>query len=246
MVRFIATKLLPRIAYPILKGPLKGMKIIHGALGGPSGGASVYLNQIEQKQTSEFLEHTKEGYIVFDIGANVGYYTILASKKVGPNGKVFSFEPVVRNLSYLYRHIISNRLKNVFVLPLACADETTLRIFSFGRTIAEGHLIEDNSLNSSSFHYYTYVHTTTINEFCTYSNVIPDIIKIDVEGAELLVLKGAKQILQKAKPKIFLSIHSEQLEKDCIEYLTNLGYQTLLLDEKEKPSVEYLCFCNYK
>ncbi len=239
--QFIASRLVPAFPYPILKGPLKGMKIIHGALGGPSGGASVYFDLIEKKQTSEFIKQAKEGDIIFDIGANVGYYTILASKIVGENGKIFSFEPVVRNLAYLYRHIKLNGLNNVVVLPLACADESTLKKFSFGRTIAEGHLLENNSLNSFNFLSHTYVHTTKIDDFCNYSGITPDVIKIDVEGAELHVLKGAQQILHKSKPKIFLSIHSEKLEKECTEFLKNMGYHTELIDEKERPSVEYLC-----
>ena len=240
--QFIASKLVPAFSYPILKGPLKGMKIIHGSLGGPSGGASVYFDLIEKKQTSEFIKQTKKGDIVFDIGANVGYYTILASKIVGENGKIFSFEPVVRNLSYLYRHIKLNGLNNVVILPLACAEESTLKKFSFGRTIAEGHLLENNSQNSFDFLSYTYVHTIKIDDFCNYSGIAPDVLKIDVEGAELHVLKGAQQILHKSRPKIFLSIHSEMLEKECIEFLKNMGYHTVLIDEKERPSVEYLCY----
>ena len=242
ILQFIASKLIPAFPYPVLKGSLKGTKIIHGALGGPSGGASVYFDLIENKQTSEFLKQVKEGDIVFDIGANVGYYTILASKIVGANGKVFSFEPVVRNLTFLYRHIILNKLSNVIVLPLACADESSLKMFSFGRTIAEGHLIDDVSPRNFNFLSFTYVHTTRLDEFCKYSNIKPGIIKIDVEGAELQVLKGAEQTLLKSKPKIFLSIHSAILEKDCIDYIKSMGYNTVLLDEKERPSVEYYCY----
>lgn len=243
LARIIATKLMPEIPYRVIRGPLKGVKIIHGAFGGPSGGASVYFNLIEKKQTTEFLNRVNKGDTVFDIGANVGYYTILSSKKIGLNGRVFSFEPVVRNLSYLYRHMYLNDLHNVVILPLACSNIDDLVEFSYGPNTAQGHLLEvkeSRSINKD-FLSLTYVHTITIDAFVLHSGNIPNVIKIDVEGAELLVLKGGAETLRRSKPIIFLSIHSEQLENNCKEYLAEFGYKFILLDEKERPSVEYLC-----
>lgn len=238
-----AAKLLPEIPYPVLKGPLKGFKIVLGSLAGPGKGASVYLNLVEHEQTTEFLNRVKKNFIVFDIGANVGYYTLLSSLQVGPKGKVYAFEPVIRNLSYLNRHIELNKLKNVVVLPLACSDKSELVEFSFGPNRAEGHLIEvDNKKNiNKEFISDTYVHTISIDEFVHHSKNLPNIIKIDVEGAELLVLSGAKETIKNQKPIIFLSIHSEELEITCKEFLIEFGYEFILLDEKERPSVEYLC-----
>ncbi|MEX1027483.1 MAG: FkbM family methyltransferase, partial [Candidatus Paceibacterota bacterium] len=63
---------------------------------------------------------------MFDIGANVGYYTLLASKLVGRAGTVVALEPAVRNLTFLYRHVALNKADNVRVLPLACADSLSL------------------------------------------------------------------------------------------------------------------------
>lgn len=241
IARFTAVKLLPRIPYPVLKGPLGGMKIIHGSFGGPSGGALVYFNLYEQKQTEEFLNHIEEGNIVFDIGANVGYYTLLSSRNIGVKGKVFSFEPLVRNLSYLYRHVELNKLENVIILPVACSESSSFTTFSFGRNEAQGYLVKNNWKGNFSFQLHTYVQTISIDEFVRNSGYIPHILKIDVEGAELLVLKGAKETFSSTKPKIFLSIHTAELEKKCIEYLKDFGYKFILLDEKERPSVEYLC-----
>lgn len=243
VLSIFAAKILPEVPYPVLKGPLKGLKIVLGSLAGRGKGASVYLNQVEREQTIEFLNRVKKDTIVFDVGANVGYYTLLASLQVGTNGKVFAFEPVVRNLSYLNRHIELNRLKNVVVLPLACSDKSELVEFSFGANRAEGHLIEVDDAKSTDekFFSYTYVHTISLDEFVHYSKNSPNIIKIDVEGAELLVLKGAKEILKNNKPVIFLSIHSEELEITCKEFLLEFDYEFILLDEKERPSVEYLC-----
>ncbi len=242
LARVLAAKVMPEIAYPVLKGPLKGFKIIHGAMDGPGKGASVYFNLIEQKQTNEFLRQVKKGYVVFDVGANVGYYTILASKRVGENGLVFSFEPVVRNLAFLYKHIKLNKLKNVVILPCACAEQSTLRMFSFGPSVAQGHIANDSAIKNFDPISNTFVQTITIDEFVHRSAILPKIIKIDVEGSEFLALNGARDTLKKCKPILFLSIHSNELDISCKEYLKKFSYQFILLDEKEGPSLEYLCY----
>jgi len=243
IARNIATKLVPEISYPVLRGPLKGMKIIHGALGGPSKGASIYFNLFEIKQTTEFFNRINSGDIVFDIGANIGYYSMLSSRKIGENGKIFSFEPVIRNLSFLYRHVEQNKLKNITILPLACSENSELVKFSFGLDTAQGHLLEvENPVKTvNSYDRITYIHTISIDEFISRSGNYPNIVKIDVEGSELLVLKGAVETLTNIKPVIFLSIHSNDLEISCKEYLLKFGYKFILLDEKERPSVEYIC-----
>ncbi len=242
IVQLFAQKVMPKIAYPILIGPLKGIKFIHGALAGPSFGASVYINRIEQKQTNEFVKQLKFGNIVFDIGANVGYYTLLASKLIGEKGKVFSFEPVVRNLVFVYDHVRINKLKNVIILPFACSEQSKLEIFSFGPDCAQGHITKNVIASEINSDTHTFVNTIKVDEFVSKYKILPDIIKMDVEGAELLVLKGAKETLLKCKPKIFLSIHSAELELSCKEYLKDFSYNFILLDEKERPSVEYLCY----
>ncbi len=242
IIRLFAQRIMPKIAYPIIKGPLKGVKIIHGALTGPSFGASVYLNRVEQKQTIQFINHVRRDDIVFDIGANVGYYSILASRIVGKKGIVFSFEPVVRNLVFIYNHVRLNKLENVVILPFACSEKTRLEIFSFGPDFAQGHIENTSKILNFNSYSQTFVNAVTIDEFVNKSGFMPNVIKLDVEGAELLVIKGAKETLIKCKPKIFLSVHSSELEVSCIKYLRDLSYNFILIDEKERPSVEYLCY----
>lgn len=196
------------------------------------------VNLVEQNQTNNLSEKS----ILFDIGANVGFYTFLAAKKLNDTGMIFSFEPVLRNLSYLYRHLELNGLKNVVVIPLACSDENSLEKFFFDSDSALGHMIESKEIHNFNFRAYTYVQTITLDSFVSKSGIAPDLIKIDVEGSELKVLKGAVNLLKERKPKIFLSIHSAQLEIDCIKYLECIDYKYKLVDEKEKPSVEYLFF----
>ncbi len=138
--RAVYGKILPRRAYKVLRGPLRGAKFVLGTLEGAGGGGSVYFNLTEPEQTAVFAESLTDGDVLFDVGANVGYYTVLGSRIVGENGFVVAFEPVARNLSHLYNHVTINNLQNVSIIPAACSDEIGLASFSTGQNNAMGHL----------------------------------------------------------------------------------------------------------
>jgi len=224
---------LPKIAYPVIVGPLRGAKFILGALAGKGGGATVYFNMLETEQTSAFAAVLKKEQVFFDVGANVGLYSILGSRLVGAGGKVIAFEPVVKNLAYLYRHTVLNRSQNVSIISAACSDTVSLSAFAAGPTSAEGHLLNGKTSADDFF----LVPTLTVDAVAQKLGLMPDVIKIDVEGAELAVLLGARSTLQQGKPKIFLSTHSDELRLSCLNYLAGLGYAAEVLSlDKDNPS----------
>lgn len=239
--QFIVRRILPKIAYPVLFGPLRGAKFVLGALAGEGGGGSVYLNAIEPQQTSALVETLNDGKVFIDIGANVGYYTILGSRLVGKKGLVIAVEPTIRNIYYLYRHVVLNKAHNVLIVSAAVADALSVATFSPGVNYAEGHLssecgpLEGNSGNSA-----TIVPTVTLDDVVRKLDVIPDVIKIDVEGAEYLVLQGAYSTIIEAKPIIFLSVHSELLRLKCLKYLSEIGYAIEVLSKDKLNPTEYL------
>jgi len=237
----IAGEILPRLPYSVMKGPLKGFKFILGSLSGKGGGATVYFNLIEPIQTQSFIKAVKKGNVLFDVGANVGYYTVLGSKLVGSEGKVFSFEPLVRNISYLYRHVEINKLENVNIIPCACSDSFAIVNFVQENNTAMGH-IEDKIANSSNIKM-TVALSITLDEVATKLNIKPSVLKIDVEGAELSVLHGAEAIISNLKPFIFLSVHSDLLRTECLNYLSKFGYKFEPLQENLdiENSMEFLC-----
>lgn len=234
-------KMLPKLPYRVLTGPLKGAKIILGALEGEGGGATAYFNMMEPTQTAHFSSVVKKGHVVFDVGANVGYYTILGARLAGSQGQIFSFEPLVRNIAYLHRHVALNKLKNVSIIPSACSDKIEVAGFYPEGNAAIGHLESTSDLPLNGAVKMTLVPTVTLDAVANKLSVRPDILKIDVEGAELAVLKGAETILSLHKPAIFLSVHSETLRKTCLDYLSGFGYKfTPLLDDAEH-AMEFLC-----
>jgi FkbM family methyltransferase len=185
LARIIFGRILPRRPYSVLSGPLKGARFILGALSGEGGGASVYYNKMETEQTAAMLKEVGEGQTFFDIGANVGYYSILASRLVGPRGRVAAFEPLVRNLAYLQRHVEINNAGNVRVLPFALSDRSGILSFSTGPNSAMGHLEPEGSSGDAL------VPAATLDEIAGRLGLLPDVIKMDVEGAEMAVFRGA-------------------------------------------------------
>ncbi len=215
VVRFVSGRLMPRRPYRVLIGPLKGSRFVLGSLSGEGGGASVYFGRMEREQTAAMAEVLKPGGIFFDIGANVGYYTILASRLVRDGGKVVSFEPVPRNLEFLQRHVELNDIENVTVMPFAVSNENSTVRFAIGPNNAMGHIDPDGGL---------LVETVTLDTIIDELSLLPDVLKMDVEGAERNVLLGAVKLFERAKPIIFLSTHSDELRGWCFEHLTCLGY----------------------
>jgi hypothetical protein len=112
--------LLPRgLTVPIVQGPLRGWWWKVG-----SGIHGYWLGSYEADKQPRFASVIRPGDIVFDIGAHVGFYSLLASKMVGPQGRVFAFEPVQRNLYYLHRHLQLNRIANVTVVQTAVGERS--------------------------------------------------------------------------------------------------------------------------
>ncbi len=237
----VSGRLMPKMAYPVLRGPLKGTRFVLGAPPGEGGGATIFFNGYEPEQSAAFLREFKPGQMFFDIGANIGYYTLLGAKLVGPAGAVFAFEPSIRNLSCLHRHLLLNGSTNVSVLAAACSDAPTLASFSAGPNFGEGHLdAGDSSASGAASGTWTLVPTVTVDSVVARIGIAPDIMKIDVEGAEMEVLRGAENTLQNKRPKIFLSVHSSELRRNCLEYLAGFGYGATPIDPASAEPMEYL------
>ena len=233
-------RLAPRRAYPVVAGPLRGKRFILGAAAGPAGGVSILAGRCEPEQSAAVARVLAPGDVFFDVGANVGYYTLLASDRVGPRGRVVAFEPDLRNLSFLHRHLALNRARNVTVLPFACAAESGYRSFEMGDTIATGHLSTRDTASGALPPGATPVHLVCIDAMVRLLGLRPTVMKIDVEGAELEVLRGANETLAACRPRIFLSIHSDILRADCLALLRSRGYRAVPLSGTVETATEYL------
>ena len=237
-------RILPKgIAMPVLRGPLAGFRIIHGSLAGESGGASVYYGLVEPEQTAAICKILKPGDVFYDIGANVGYYTLLGAKLIGNTGTVVSVEPALRNICLLNRHLALNRLSNVQIVSAASADHGGLRRFVFGNNYAVGHLAFEEAVGqSAAIDPLTFiVPVVSIDSIYETTGLASKVVKIDVEGAEFEVLRGSVKVISSCRPTIILSTHSEKLKAQCKEFLAQYAYNLMPLNGAESNAFEWLC-----
>jgi FkbM family methyltransferase len=150
-----------------------------------------------------FREVVRPGMTALDIGANVGAYSLLLGQWVGPAGSVYAFEPAPLMFDGLVRHIELNDLARV-VHPVRAA---------VGRTSATAPLVvagtrgESRLAGASDTGMPTIdVAVTTIDEFCAQHHLTPAFIKVDVEGAELDVLRGARATIRRSLPQLSLFV----------------------------------------
>jgi FkbM family methyltransferase len=229
--KFIANLIPSGIVIPILKGELKGSKWIAGAAAGEGKGLSIIFNLAEPEQLQMAKNLLKPNEICFDIGANVGLYTILFARH---SKHVYAFEPLPRNLRYLYQVIKLNRVTNVTIVPSAVSEKIELLSLAEGENCALGKLDRLGQQPIASL---------SCDDFVDTYQVIPSLIKIDVEGAEMSVLKGSHNLIMNYKPTILLSIHSDALRSECIEFLKKFGYQKIVpLDRSQVEQATEFAF----
>jgi FkbM family methyltransferase len=211
-------RLIPRQAVvPILQGPLRGKKWIVG-----SGNHGYWLGSYEIGKRALFVRSIPVGAVVYDLGANVGYYTLLAAMLAGAQGKVFAFEPLPRNLEYLRRHLALNRIENAVVIDAAVADQSGTVRFEAAASTSKGRIGAQGGLE---------VRAIALDDWIEQGKIPPPaVLKIDIEGAELQALQGARKLLAHLHPTIFLSTHSGKVHKDCLAFLETLGYRVVSID----------------
>jgi len=203
-VKSIGKILGERIIITCKQGPLKGFRLL--------GVVPIRFlkGTYEKELTNAFTNVAKDGYIIYDIGAHMGWYTLIASRLVGPSGKVFAFEPHPYNLRILNKHLEINNISNCIVIPAAVSDRSGKARFKLGTGTGTGHLSDFGEIE---------VETVCIDDLVSQGVLLPpNIIKIDVEGSEIKVLNGALYTLQLYHPIIFLSIH-DLSELDIINKL---------------------------
>ncbi len=151
----------------------------------------------------------REGEIIFDVGAWIGPYSLFFSKLVGSRGKVIAFEPCPKSFSILVDHLNRNRALNVLAEPYGLSNSTgTTEFRGYGRDISMVRYEKEEK--SPRF----YAKCTTIDKYCREHNIIPDGIKIDIEGAEGLVIEGATDIVTSHSPWALIEFHGSLLGKE--------------------------------
>lgn len=160
--------------------------------------------------------HLEDGATFVDVGAQIGYYSLKAATVVGPRGHVIAVEPNPETVNKLAANIQASGLKAVAVAPVACSDaEATLDLFAAPEAnTGETSLSKVNASQSGAAVRAYKVRARPLDDIVRESGVARvDVIKIDVEGAEYLVLKGSQQTLARYHPIVLVEIIDHQLRE---------------------------------
>lgn len=164
-----------------------GLRLVVPA--GYSAARSFRTGLYEPAVTRFFQSTLKDGMTVVDLGAHVGYYTVLASSLVGSSGRVYAFEPDPVSYRYLVRNVEANHCANVVPVNRAVADRTETSGFFHDPYGAESHLTERPAPGTVD------VQTSTLDDFFRRQGWPPvDLVKMDVEGSEGAVLSGMREL----------------------------------------------------
>lgn len=206
------------VVLPILFGRNKKFYWIKG-----SGVNSMWIGTYEKEKQNALRMMVKPGMICYDIGAHVGFYSLLFSRLTGSKGKVYAFEPLLRNIKFLKKHIELNNINNVTILNVGVSEKS-----GYGYISGNDHFTYKISEKGIK------IKLISIDEEIQSGNLLPPyVIKIDVEGHELFVLKGAMSALKIYKPIILVALDNSETKNNVFNLLKSIGYKIYNLKFEE-------------
>ncbi len=212
----------------------------------PVVSGAISFGVYENFEISLFKKELHRGMTVVDIGANIGYYTVMAAHFVGVNGKVIAFEPDEQSGKVLEKNIIINKFNNVLYENKALSDKNGIvKLY-----ISEENRGDNRIYDTKDGRKYVEVETITLDKYLPKETKI-DLIKMDVQGAESLILSGMEQTITKSK---ILTIFTEFWPKaitetgkspeEFLQKLINLGFSLHVINDTKK-CLEKITNINY-
>ena len=234
----------------------RGIKVNIGGQGVYKLSPQFYFSNWENfgdKHNSGFLsclENSINKKVVLDIGAHIGLYSLPLSSRISPEGKIYAFEPSEINRHFLKKNLELNKIQNVDVLPflVGSKDVQNVEFYEDAKEVNPmGGIILSKYMNDNVV--ITNKQMVSLDTYCQDNDIQPELIKIDVEGAEIDLLLGAKNTLLKYRPTIFLSLHPQHIEEtnhslsDLQSYLEEVNFKCLTINRKSNDAFqEKECF----
>ena len=222
-------KLVPRDALvwvQIQHGPSEGLWIRLN----PRTGQDVQKGMGEPHVQKALVDHLRPGMTFYDVGANIGFFSLMAARLVGPKGRVVSFEADPEIAARLQENLARNQFTHAQVEQKAVWSEPST--VSFERVDPNtspdrglGHVSPNGSAPGSIT-----VEAISLDQYIA-SHPAPDLLKCDVEGAEVAVFRGASKLLSGKRPILLVEMHSPENQRALLELFAGYGYRCLNLDD---------------
>jgi FkbM family methyltransferase len=209
-----------RYQLPVLWGPARGTRLFaynHDCLS-----AGFLFGTYERPQVRIMRTCLWPGATAYDVGANIGYLSLIMARLVGPRGRVFAFEPDLRSSALLRHNLAVNNARNVQVEPRAAAAESgtvPFASYEYGLVSAIQRPHEEADARILT------VPAVSLDDFVyREGHPPPDLLKIDVERGEVTVLRGAMRLLQEHRPVLLLEVAGTASWQAVESLLAGSGY----------------------
>jgi FkbM family methyltransferase len=207
---------------PILAGPNRGFLWRIGA-----ADHGCWLGSYELEKQRSLWRARQTGATVLDIGANVGFYTLLLSRAVGRTGQVIAIEPDRRNVAWLRWHLRLNRISNVHIVVGAVSDRRGTVTFAPGATRTTGRVASSGAGRPVSAY--------RLDDLVSGVMQVPAIVKMDIEGGEADALAAAADLLAAHRTTWFVALHSREQAEACTAAFRRHNYRLSFLDGANVP-----------
>jgi FkbM family methyltransferase len=189
-----------------------------------------WLGNYEPEMAAVLADAVEPGMVVYDAGANLGYLTLAFARMVGESGHVYAFEPLPANLARLQAHVDRNGFSSrVTICPLAVSGSCGTMEFRTHASHAMGRL-RDAPGPSEGFTSSVAVEAVSLDRFAyDLGHPAPDIVKMDIEGAEAQALPAMTRLLREIMPLVLLESHSVEAGRTAWEVFQRAGYELFRL-----------------
>jgi FkbM family methyltransferase len=197
------------------------------------------VGMYEPEVIRAFRENLRQGDTCIDVGGHIGYLTLLMARTVGPKGKVVTFEPMADTFQVLQENVNLNGLKNVTLEQSAVGESETIGslVFEANQRLtwtpsATAYGVRGESKSVS-------VRVASLDHYVRSAGLRPRLIKIDVEGAELDVLRGARRVLREDGPTVLVEVHGVggEHEQAILTLLKECGYVSRPLEVRDGEAI---------
>lgn len=186
------------------------------------------------------------GMTIYDVGANIGYISLIAARLAGESGKVFSFEALPKNIERLKSNVQLNKMGGqINVVHSAVMDKTGEAVFLAHESGAMGKA-QGSAGREAHYAAELRVPAVALDDFVYRDgNLPPRVVKMDIEGGEEMALRGMRRILKESRPVLMIELHGKEAARQVWEILTGVGY-TIHTMSRGMPKVNSLNELDWK
>ncbi|MGC1377381.1 MAG: FkbM family methyltransferase [Anaerolineales bacterium] len=205
----------------VAAGTLKGYRVLLNL----KTEKSRWLGTYEPELQAALKEFLRPDSTVYDVGANIGYITLMMAHHVGPRGRVFAFEALPANVERIQKNVALNNLDNVTIVSAAVIDKSAPVTFYVHESVGMGKAAGSAGRREERYKAEISVPGLSLDDFVyDQGNTAPEVVKMDIEGGELLALPGMMRLLREVRPLLLLELHGPESEKVAWNVLSDCGY----------------------